>query len=65
MASVLERQKALAERRKKQGKKQFTIWADSKVLERLKKSYPGERGGIRWTDVMDAAIQAQSNAVQK
>ena len=60
MASGNERQKKLIQKRKDSGMQCFALWIPEKQASQLKKLYTGERGGVLWADVVDAAIQARS-----
>jgi hypothetical protein len=39
-----------------QGLKQIYIWISEDHIKRLKEKYPGPRGGINWTAVIEAAL---------
>lgn len=51
------RQKKLKENRRKAGMKCCNVWVMKDTAARLQAQYPGDRGGINWQAVINAALE--------
>lgn len=60
MPAKTDAQRALSNRQrlKALGRQQKIIWIDAETGERLRRKFPGHAGGIRWGDVVLAALAA-------
>jgi len=56
-ASTAERQARYKQQRKAEGKRRAYVWIHRDKEAELKRLYPGERGGVDWDAVIDAAIR--------
>jgi hypothetical protein len=55
MSTNRQRQQRLRDQRKESGLQRVTVWISNEDIDRLRKRFPGMRGGIDW-----AAIVAQA-----
>lgn len=53
-----ERQAATKQRKRQEGYSQIPIWVHVTQRNQLMQQFPGPRGGIDWSAVIDTAIQA-------
>lgn len=56
MPTNRQRQQRLRDQRKESGLQRVTVWISTEDIDRLRKRFPGMRGGIDW-----AAIVAQAS----
>lgn len=53
-----KRARTARQQRKDAGLQQKILWIDEETGERLRNKFPGHAGGIRWGDVVLAALAA-------
>jgi hypothetical protein len=61
-ASSAERQTRYEEKRRGEGFQRVPIWVHENELVALRQRYPGPRGGVDWSAVVQAALSAPTKA---
>jgi len=59
-ATAAEVQREIRRRRQAEGQVKKSLWLTPAENEALRARFPGHAGGIRWTDVIRAALAAPS-----
>ena len=59
-----ERQAATKQRKRQEGYSQIPIWVHVTQRNQLMQQFPGPRGGIDWSAVIDAAIQSRERGTK-